>query len=87
VLAGQWYDAQGNYYEITKVDAHYHVTEHGALGQTGSGTATLSGNLVTLEMTHKLFGRYTLQLKLDGDSLQGAKKFMGFPVPMVFTRR
>ena len=87
MLAGQWFDAQGNYYDVVKKGNRYSVTEHGALGQTGTGTATLSGNVVTLNLTNILLGRYTLQLELAGDTLRGAMQMMGIPVPIVFNRR
>jgi hypothetical protein len=87
VLAGQWYDPQGNYFDIVKKGGGYKVTTHGALGQSGSGTAELSGSTVTLEINEALIGRYALDLELEGDTMQGTVTVMGIPMPLVLTRR
>lgn len=84
VLEGRW-NTKGGWYEFTKEGDHYSVTERGALGKTGSGTATLSSRTVTIQVRN-VMGAYTLQFELDGDTLRGSMKVMGKPVPMVLTR-
>jgi len=59
-LAGRWNGGGGAWYELVKQGDSYQVTEHGPLGQTGSGTGTLSGNVVMLEITNILFGHYSI---------------------------
>jgi len=86
VLAGNWYDPQNNYFLIVKQGGAYTLTGHGGLGQTATGTATLSGNLVRLDITDVVVGRYTVELRLSGDTMQGTIRVMGFPMPLVLTR-
>lgn len=86
VLAGRWNGSKGTWYEMVKQGNSYQVTEHGPLFQTGSGTATLSESIVTLEMTNVLLGTYTIQLRLEDDILRGTLSVLGFPVSMILTR-
>lgn len=83
-LEGRW-DTKGGWYEFTKDGDSYSFTEHGAVGKTGSGTATISGDTVTMKGTSP-FGSYTRRFELDGDTLRGSMQVMGMSVPMVLTR-
>ena len=84
VLAGRW-NTKGGWFEFTKDGDGYSYTEYGAVGKTGSGTASISGQTVTMNGTN-VFGTSTLKLELDGDTLLGSMKVMGLPVPVVLTR-
>ena len=84
VLEGRW-DTKGGWYEFTKDGDRYSFTEHGAVGTTGKGTATISGRTVTLQGTNP-FGAYTTQFELDGDTLRGSLKVLGMSVPTTLTR-
>jgi hypothetical protein len=86
VLAGRWNAAQGGSYEFVKQGGGYRLTEYGPIGQTGTGTATLSGHTVTLDVNNVVLGRYTVRLQLGGDTLQGQLNVMGMPMPLVLTR-
>jgi hypothetical protein len=86
VLAGRWHGPQGTSYEFVKRGQGYGVVEYGVMGRTGAGSATLAGNIVSLTVNNILFGTYTIQFRLDRDSLRGALNIMGIPTPMVLTR-
>ena len=86
-LEGRWAAAQGGgYYELVKDGSQYSVTEYGPMGETGSGRATRSGDVVTLHITNMLLGAFTLSLRLKGDALHGSLNVMGIPMPFVLTR-
>jgi len=85
VLAGRW-NGQGGSYQFTKQGNQYSVTEYGAVGETGTGTATLVANTVTLKANNPLLGAYTIQFNLDGNTLRGSLNVLGNAVPMVLTR-
>ena len=81
-VEGRWNGPQGCWFEFVRDGSAYRVTEHGPLGQTGTGTATLQGGAVKLEGTNVLMGKYTVELRLVGDTLQGEFRVMGIPVPL-----
>ncbi len=85
VLEGYW-SASGGTYEFLKKKRKYRVIETSAAGQTGEGTATLQGNMVTMTLTNILLGTYTVTMTLRGERLEGTVQFMGIPVPFVLTR-
>lgn len=85
VLAGRW-QGQGGSYEFVKRDQDYALTEYGAIGRTGSGTATLTGNAVTLNISNVMLGEYSVRLQLQGDTLRGNMSVLGIPMPFVLTR-
>jgi hypothetical protein len=86
ILAGRWNAAQGGWYEFVKLGGGYTLTEYGSFGRTGTGTATVSGATVTLDVKNAMLGRYTVRLRLSGDTMQGTVKIMGVPMPFVLTR-
>ncbi len=85
ILEGIWTTSGGSY-EFIKEKDKYRVIENSALGKSGEGTATISGNNVTLSMNTKFLGSFTLELELNGDSLEGSISMMGFPVPFILYR-
>ena len=84
-LAGRWIGADG-WYQFAKSSGGYAVTHHGEAGQAGSGTAVRRGRSVTLDVTNELFGRHVVQLRVDGDHLEGTMVVRGFEVPILLTR-
>ena len=85
-LAGRWNGQQGTGYEFVKRSNSYEVIEFGPLGRTGAGSAKLSSNIARLDIDNVLFGHYSIDLKLEGDTLKGTLMVMGIPMPMVLNR-
>ena len=83
-LAGRWKGHEGTWYEFTPDGNGYKVTAGGMRGVTGSGTATLVGHRITLEATDSLCGKYTLELMLHGNHMDGIDRKAGYPVPVEF---
>jgi hypothetical protein len=84
VLAGHWITTGGSY-DFIKEKNGYRVIETGALGKTGQGKAVLEGNEVTLTIRN-IFGNFTYDLTLDGDTLEGELTVMGMTMPMILSR-
>ena len=85
-LAGRWKGVEGTWYEFTPDGPAYRATAGGPLGASATGTARLLGHKVTIDATDKLLGRYTLELMLQGNHLEGIDRKAGFPLPVNFKR-
>jgi hypothetical protein len=84
-LAGRWV-GEGGWYQFAKGPGGYLVTQQGDVGQAGTGTAVRHGRAVTLDVTNGQFGRHVVQLRVDGDQLEGTMVIRGVEVPIVLTR-
>jgi hypothetical protein len=79
-IGGRW-QSQAGWVEFTGNGPKYRYTEWSILGQVGDGTATVSGNTVTLRGRNVLMGTYVLSLVVNGPILTGAMNIMGIPIP------
>ncbi len=83
-LEGRWQEPNGNWYKFEKTNTGYRVTAGSAVATTGEGTATLSGNKVTLEVKYLLIGKLKQEFELRENELAGYMSLFGVRLPMVF---
>jgi hypothetical protein len=84
-LVGRWQTSNG-YWEITQQqDKTYQITEFGALGRTGTGTAQLKDGQLQVDM-QSMLGRMAYILAPQGNVLSGFTSILGARVPVQFTR-
>ncbi len=83
-LEGRWQEPNGNWYKFEKTNTGYRVTAGSAVATTGEGTATLSGNKVTLEVKYLLIGKLKQEFELRENELAGYMNLFGIRLPMMF---
>jgi hypothetical protein len=85
-LNGRWKATSGGTYEFATENDGYHVTQRSILGKVGEGRATVNGNVVTLTIKSVLLVTLTVDLRLNGDKLEGLMPVLGMSVPFVLYR-
>ncbi len=85
-LEGRWNGPSGNWYEFVREGENYGVKEGSPLGQTGHGSAKLKADLVKLNIENSSLGKYSFELRLIGDRLEGQLQIMGMVMPISLNR-
>jgi len=86
-LGGRWQAADGGWLEFLGGPTDYAVSAGDSNGPSGSGTASLSGRTVRMDIRYAILGKRSFELMLDAGRLTGNMKIGWFPVHMVFSRR
>ena len=71
----------GGSWTFTPTASGYVFVEHGALGQMGEGTATLTGNVARLTFLRRVLGPRNIEVSLNGPVMVGTQKVLFINVP------
>ena len=85
-LAGRWICSDGRWLVFVPQGDHYSVEYGTSSVKGGSGTATLHGSEVSLQLRILFLINYSNTLTLEGNTLRGTLKLGPIPIPLVFRR-